>query len=135
MAAGNPETALNEPYTMIISKEMAKKYFGDENPMYRTVSFKTHWQNKRIEFKITGVLEKIPKNSHIRFDFLASYATLYAIMDQHWLTHNWDSATLTYVQLHAGYQPITMDTIPQDLSEYEIVYVVIYSACNSTTAN
>jgi len=120
LAAGNPETALNEPYTVVISKEMAQKYFGKKNPIDKVISFKTNWLNNNIDFKVTGVLNKIPGNSHIKFDFLASYATLYSTMNEEFLYNHWDSQTLTYVQLNKNNQPAQMEKLLKDLSEKHI---------------
>nr|MBC8179709.1 hypothetical protein [candidate division KSB1 bacterium] len=79
--------------------EMAKKYFGDQNPLDQVISFKFGYPQKHYDFKITGILKAIPSNSHLRFDWLASYNTLYKVMPADYLYDHWDSATLTYVEL------------------------------------
>lgn len=99
LTTGNPETVLIEPYTMVITEDMARKYFDDENPIGRVVTFKMSRFNKNIDFKITGILDAIPGNSHMKFKFLASYPTLYATMDNYFLYDNQESQTLTYIQL------------------------------------
>ena len=99
LKVGDVKTALNEPFSIILSEDMAAKYFGDENPLGNVISFKTGWADKKFDFKVTGVLNKIPENSHLQFDFLASYESLHTIMNPDWLTNHWDSATLTYIQL------------------------------------
>jgi len=71
LAEGNPETALSAPYTVVLTREMARKYFGNENPIGKTLRF----EDKR-DLTVTGVLENIPYNSHIQVDFLASFQTL-----------------------------------------------------------
>ena len=70
---GNPKTALKEPGGIIISERMAKKYFGNEDPMDKMITF---IHGNKVNLKITGVIENVPSNSHFKFDFLVSYVTL-----------------------------------------------------------
>lgn len=67
---GDPETALEAPFTMVITQETAKKYFGDESPVGKMIK----WDN-RFEYSITGVVKKPPPNSHFTFNVLASFST------------------------------------------------------------
>jgi len=67
---GNSETALTEPFTTLISQAMARKYFGNRDPIGNVLRVNNDW-----EYLITGVLEDPPENSHIRFDFLASFSS------------------------------------------------------------
>ena len=73
LLSGDPKAALNHPYSIIFTEEMSKKYFGNEDPIGKTVII-----DGKDDFKVTGVIEDIPQNSHIQFDFLLSYETLYA---------------------------------------------------------
>ena len=74
LKAGDSETALSEPLNLLLTEEMAEKYFGDENPIGEILNF-----DGQYDFKITGILKNIPDNSHFQFDFLASFKTLYTI--------------------------------------------------------
>ncbi|MBN1158758.1 MAG: ABC transporter permease [Bacteroidales bacterium] len=68
--AGGPEKALNRPYTLVMTETMAGKYFGDENPVGKTLT--------TIEgnlYEVTGVIEDLPGNVHLKFDGLVSAAT------------------------------------------------------------
>nr|WKN39701.1 ABC transporter permease [Tunicatimonas sp. TK19036] len=71
LLAGNPETALEGDNKVVISQSAAKRYFGEEDPMGKTL----RWQDGD-ELVVTGVMEDVPDNSHIQFDFLISYQTL-----------------------------------------------------------
>jgi putative ABC transport system permease protein len=71
LTAGNPEDALKGPNKAVISQKAARKYFGDEIPIGKTIG----WGSNR-KFEITGIFEDIPANSHIKFDILFSYQTL-----------------------------------------------------------
>ena len=68
---GDAETALNDTGAIVLSRSMAKKYFGDEDPTGKTITM-----DDRLLFQVTGVMEDVPPNSHLHFDFLASYLTL-----------------------------------------------------------
>jgi putative ABC transport system permease protein len=70
LIAGDPLTALAEPNTLVITRKMAERYFGDEDPMDQTL-----WAG-RFHYRITGVAEDLPSNSHLQFDMLASFSTL-----------------------------------------------------------
>ncbi len=71
MIEGDPATALEVPFTMVITEKTAQKYFGDENPVGKIMN----WDNK-FDYRITGVVKDPPPNSHFTFSVLASFATL-----------------------------------------------------------
>ena len=64
LVQGNPETALKDPFSVVITESTAAKYFGNKNPMNEIMRFDT------IDFKVTGVIEDVPEQSHFHFDFL-----------------------------------------------------------------
>ena len=68
---GDPKTALTQPNTIVISKSMADKYFGDEDPMGKVLE-----REGERTYEVTGVMKDVPKNSHIRFDALLSGSSL-----------------------------------------------------------
>ncbi len=68
---GNPEDALVEPNTVVITEEMAEKYFGQEDPVGKNL--RVH--NETL-YMVTGVMENIPMNAHFRPNFFASFSTL-----------------------------------------------------------
>jgi len=68
---GNVETALAGPNKVVISERAAKKYFRDEDPIGQNLTFMGE-----VETEISGVIEDVPENSHIKFDFLISYRTI-----------------------------------------------------------
>ncbi|MEP7373282.1 MAG: ABC transporter permease [Chitinophagaceae bacterium] len=71
LVQGNKKTVLTEPNTAIITESLAKKYFGDENPVNKTFLYEN-----RINFKITGILKDIPANTDIKAAIYLSWATL-----------------------------------------------------------
>ena len=76
LVQGDPEMALIEPNSLILTETMAKKYFGDENPMGQTLRYQLQY-----DLKVTGVVkDKGRTGSHFNFDFLASMPTLRQVM-------------------------------------------------------
>ncbi len=100
---GDPKSALQEPFSVVITAEVAQKYFGSENPIGRILNY--NLSGRKFDFQVTGVMAPIPLNSHIRFDFLASYESLPSVVGEYFMTEHWDSPTWTYIQLPAGYDP------------------------------
>lgn len=68
---GDCHTALDEINSVVISQSTAKRYFGDESPMGKTIRFE-----KLLDLKVTGVIKDVPKNSHFQFDMMASISSL-----------------------------------------------------------
>ena len=100
LVAGNPRTALTEPYSIVISEEMAFKYFGDEDPMGKVLRADNVW-----DFTVTGVMRNIPANSHLRPDMIMSLVTrnaLYPDSLDEWEMHE---NRYTYVRLHENASP------------------------------
>jgi putative ABC transport system permease protein len=93
---GNPETALSEPSNVIITETLAKKYFGNNDPINKTINI----DGKKASV-VTGVMKDIPKNSHLKFDFILPFCLLEAIMPSD--VKNWGAFNYTtYLQLVAG---------------------------------
>jgi putative ABC transport system permease protein len=90
---GDPATALIEPHTIVLTKETAGKYFKDEDPMGRTLMINND------AFKVTGIMENIPANSHFHFDLFASLSNLPYAKDPSWLS----SGMFTYLLLKRGF--------------------------------
>jgi putative ABC transport system permease protein len=66
---GNPKKALTEPFSVVLTESMAKKYFGTDDPMGQMLKMDDD------QFKITGVAKDVPENSHFQFNFLISFST------------------------------------------------------------
>ncbi|MCG8305743.1 MAG: ABC transporter permease [Cytophagales bacterium] len=87
---GDPKTSLKEPNTIVITQDEAVKYFGDEDPMGKILDFK-EWS---AHFKVTGIIEKVPANSHFHFDLFASMEGLDDAKELKWLESNYHSYLL-----------------------------------------
>ena len=70
MIQGDPQTSLKAPYSLVITEEIAQKYFKDGDPLGRILRF-----NDQADYTVTGVVKNVPPNSHFSFDMLCSYET------------------------------------------------------------
>ncbi len=95
LVRGNPETALEAAYTMVITEEAAEKYFGNEDPVGKILK-----RNNSRDFTITGIIKKPPANSHIQFDMIGSFESLISDNPQGFdgSTGNWGAVGMyTYI--------------------------------------
>lgn len=97
---GNLEGILAEPNTMAISQSAAEKYFPGENAIGQSLIL-----DNEMDFRITGVYEDIPQNSHFHFDFLLSMEGLDEAKRTTWLSNNFQ----TYFKLREGSDPEQMN--------------------------
>ncbi len=111
---GEPEKALSDVNTVVITEEIAKKYFGDEDPLGKTLTW-----NGEYNFAVSGILKNVPKNSHIKFGLLFSYRTLNELSEQQsetawgWYDFN------TYIELAPGTDPLVFQNKFQKWLENE----------------
>ena len=91
---GNPQSAFKDPNSIIMTEGMSRKYFGEQNPVGKSVTLLMFGQERIL--KVTGILKNIPRNSHIRRELFVPIELLktYSI--------NWDSwrsqTVYTYIQ-------------------------------------
>jgi putative ABC transport system permease protein len=93
---GDPSTALDEPYSMMVTRETAMRYFRSvDEAMNSTLTY------REKEYKITGILEDVPENSHLQFDILVSLTTI--TTEQKDFNDRWGGNFLnSYFLLHAN---------------------------------
>jgi len=94
--AGDKATALSQSFSVVLTESTAKKYFGDENALGKTLNL----QNIGV-VKVTGIIKDLPKNSHLQFDLLFSKI----LVTQDWTDYlnSWqDVGAFTYVVLKEG---------------------------------
>jgi len=98
LVSGNPQTALTEPHSIVLTEELAEKYFADENPMGQTMVF-----DGQYAYKVTGIIKAAPTNSTIQFNFLIPFTDLEELWhDPGFPTHWYNWSVRTYVQLQPG---------------------------------
>jgi putative ABC transport system permease protein len=110
---GDPETSLKEPNMMVMTRSLALKYFGDEDPMGKTIEMQA--SGEKEFFQVTGVMADIPLNSHFRFDMLISMKTVYPEPSLSWTWNNY----ATYLTLQEG---VTQSLMEEKLVEIDKVY-------------
>lgn len=94
---GDRATALDGPNKVLVSQELAEKYFRSENPVGRTIL---------DTFIVTGVFENFPKNSHFQFDCVISFVNLFPVDRREETLTDWDNTSFfTYVKLREGSDP------------------------------
>ena len=92
---GDPETALMELRSLVLTEELAEKYFGKSDPLGKTITI-----NNRTDYKVTGVIADIPTNSHMQFDFVRPFELFREAGRD---LESWsDVSFYTYVQLQKG---------------------------------
>jgi putative ABC transport system permease protein len=106
ISKGNPKTALADPFSVMLTEEVAKKYFGDEDPINKMIRI-----DNQFNYKVTGVYKAFPTNSHIHPSVLVSFATLKdtAVFGEERLRRSWgNNSFLTYLVLPKNYDPQRM---------------------------
>ncbi len=110
LIAGNPETALREPFSVVITENMARKYFGQENPVGKILLF-----DNRQSYKVTGIARNVPRQSHFHFDFLVSFNSWHMSQSTSW-TSNY---LYTYFFLQENYSAERLaDKFPAMVKKY-----------------
>ncbi|TFH49206.1 MAG: FtsX-like permease family protein [Bacteroidia bacterium] len=113
MLKGDPKTALVRPRSMVMTEEYATKYFGNADPVGQKVTV----ESDTVLYTVTGVVQNVPDNSHIKFDILASLSTYpNQANSQFWVSHNF----YTYIEVSKGTQK---EALQEKLQEMVIKYV------------
>jgi putative ABC transport system permease protein len=95
---GNPATALHEPYSLVITEEMQKKYFGNEDALNKNLTLAD-----TLNFVVTGVMANVPQNSHIQFDMLMSFSTYQDLVRDFSFDGGWGNINMhNYILLKEG---------------------------------
>jgi putative ABC transport system permease protein len=109
--AGNQSEALKEPFALFLTREMASKYFGDDDPVGKIIL-----ADNKYAFTVRGILEDVPPNSHFDFDFLTGFETLYSMRGGKENVENWSSNSyITYFLLAENTEPETVKSKLDDL--------------------
>lgn len=106
LKSGKPATVLDAPFKMVISENMAKKYFGQQDPVGKKLTVRE--QGLVQDLLVTGVFKNYEPNSHLLFDYLVSYKTLGQIILQEGDSSNPTETSFgwydfySYIQLRPG---------------------------------
>ncbi|MCK5699621.1 MAG: ABC transporter permease, partial [Cyclobacteriaceae bacterium] len=99
---GDPNSCLVEPRSVVLTKDLANKIFGDKNPVGKIIEY-----NGEDHLKITGVIAKPPPNSTIQFDAIISFSTLYQMPNTYL---GWDGSWN-----YTAYILMAKDNSPEDI--------------------
>ncbi|MCH8874051.1 ABC transporter permease [candidate division KSB1 bacterium] len=110
LLSGNPKNVLSAPNSVVLTEATARKYFGEDDPMGRTLTF-----DDNTDYLVTGVSENVPENSHFHFDFLASFNSLPGSNSTFWVNNN----LKTYIVLRENVLPSQLESkFPQLIRKY-----------------
>jgi putative ABC transport system permease protein len=90
---GDPRTALSQANYVVLTRSMAKKYFGSEDPLGKTIN-----TDSRRDLVVTGVIPDVPRQSHFHYDFVGSLAIFENSRSTSWIGNNF----FTYLVLRPG---------------------------------
>lgn len=134
---GNPATALNDPYSIVITEEMEKKFFPDQDALNKTMTL-----SDTLEFVVTGVMADMPLNSHMRIDMLLSFSTYQKIFSDFSFEEGWGNINMrNYLLLKEGADPkafaakafsIYTDRVPEMLKNWGVKSNVLFEPLTDT---
>ena len=73
--AGNPKTMLSMPYNLVMTESTARRYFGDEDPLGKSVRIENNFYIDTATYTVAGIIEDLPSDSHLKIDMLSSMST------------------------------------------------------------
>ncbi len=112
LLSSNASTALNKPNSMVISREMAQKYFGNADPVGKVLDI----DNGEFQYEVTGVMGAAPGNTHLDFDFVANIAPF---ADMPWFSVWNNNGLVTYVLLADKVSPAKVEArLPAFIDKY-----------------
>lgn len=107
---GNPKKALTNIHSIVLTKKTAEKYFPDTNPIGKIITIQNY------PLMVTGVLENIPENSSLQFDFIVPFDFLAELWDWPEMNQSWYSWTFyTYLLLNKN---TNVDQFEKELAPY-----------------
>lgn len=121
LKSGNAKTALAEPYAIVLSESMAIKYFGDEDPVGKTLTiFLQDPEGRGKAYTVTGVIEDCPLNSHFNYTALVSFKTFEVNNPTDPRGYDWyNNGYYTYLLLRKGSNPDQLQAkLPQLIEKY-----------------
>lgn len=99
---GDEKSALSDPFSIVITESLAKRYYLDTDPLGQTLTMQLGTDQ---DYKVTGILKDIPDNSHFKFDAIVSYKTLKSVLGEEVLQTWFSHYIYTYVLLQENVDP------------------------------
>ena len=114
MVSGDPKTVLSQPFTAVLSETYSKLYFGHDDPVGKMIRMQDDDGNNEL-VKITGVFKDLPANTHLKFDILFSYKTLFGRYDgtdrarERYDLAWWRKDMYTFIKVRPGTDPRALE--------------------------
>lgn len=116
LLAGNPDRALAEPYSLVLSQSAAKKYFGDENPIGKPMQI-----NNNTDYMVTGIVEDAPSNSILQYDLIGSFNSIRAGREEpSWWNANYQTFVVTHPHADVTALAQKTDALVKEVLESEL---------------
>ena len=128
---GNEQTALSNPYQIVLTESIANKYFPDENPLGKTLKIYAYDPDgSGVEYTVTGVIADPPQNSHFTFNMLGSLNTIESVSPAS-MTNWMNNSYHTYIKLQDGATSMSIEKqlpdlinlhMGEEIEEYDLSY-------------
>jgi putative ABC transport system permease protein len=129
---GDPDTCLDEPKNLVLTETLARKYFGDENPIGKVIQLVN-----KYDFEVTGVVQDMPSNSHMRLNGFVSMASLSEIVPDvdFFKLPIMEAECYTYLLVNEGFslenflekfQPFRKKHVTEEEKKYHQIYNPIF---------
>lgn len=135
LITGDSATALRQPYSVVLTEKAAHKYFGDSNPVGKSLLMAD-----TLSVMVTGVMRDVPSQSHMQFDFLLSFATYEALVPEFDVNDGWGNINVrNYVLLKEGVDKeaffakahnIYMDHVGEQMKQWGMYMYVQFEPLN-----
>ncbi len=116
---GDPKTALTEPFTLVLTRDVSEKLYGSANPLGEVIQA----SNKRL-YKVTAVVENTPKNTHLKVNMVSSFISQYQLIEGENKIDGWGhgyNSYGTYIKLDKDY------SLDQFVTDFEVVTNTFFS--------
>lgn len=121
---GSSQESLTDPYTLVLTESIARKYFGDANPINKTIQV-----NGSELFQVKAVIADFPSNSHLNFDLLTSYKTIESLgrpVDNWHAMNSWTYLSLKPNTILADFQKKTLEFLDRHTGEQTKEWGITY---------
>ncbi|MCP4725137.1 MAG: FtsX-like permease family protein, partial [bacterium] len=112
---GDPRTALDRVYSLVMTESMAEKYFGDDDPFGKTIII----SDFPSPCQVTGVIKDMPFNTHLQFDYLLSFSTFNSFLGQRGRANRTWSALYNYILIGENF---TKGDVDAKMEEFTVEF-------------
>lgn len=116
---GDPKTALTEPFTLVLTRDVSEKLYGSANPVGEVIKA----SNKKL-YKVTAVVENTPKNTHLKVNIISSFISQYQLIEGADKIDGWGlgyNSYGTYIKLDKNY------SLDQFVTDFSVVTKTFFS--------